>query len=83
MKNGFAIVQSCFNVSDPQFIAGAWIISRHRTIKAARKAYDAAHCRLRRQDGAQNSWYDWHCLAVTDGTLRLLTPEEHEKWNLR
>ena len=82
MKNGYAIVQSCFGVWDPQFISGARVISRHRTIRAARKAYDAAHRRLRRQPGQEHSWYDWQPVAIADGELRRLTEDEGEMWSL-
>jgi hypothetical protein len=47
MKNGYAIVQSCFSRHDSQFLSGARPVSRHRTLRAARRYFDAAHRRLR------------------------------------
>jgi len=47
------------HTAGPEGINSAWVISRHRSPEAARRAIDAAQRRLRRQPGSERSWLDY------------------------
>lgn len=53
----YLIVQPALSHGDPQRLYSGRVISRHRTVEAARKAYAEAHRALHRYE--PQSWYDW------------------------
>lgn len=53
----YLIIQPSLGHGDPQRLYSGRVISRHRTVEAARAAYAKAHAALRRRE--PQSWYDW------------------------
>ena len=64
------MIQPTLSVGEPGWEDSGTVISRHRTVEAARAAINKAQAALRRQPGAGQSWYDWHIVRVDAGGTR-------------
>jgi len=76
MRVRYLVIQPSFNWADPSAHHTGVVVSRHRTIGAAKAAIDRATRRLRRQAGMSQSWYDWHICAEEGDSRRRLTAME-------
>jgi len=61
----YLIIQPALSQGDPQRLHSGRVISRHRTVEAAREAYAKAHRTLHRRE--PQSWYDWTIVHEVNG----------------